>query len=108
MNSARVRRKLILPSLYRFNHFTIRGVLIVVVILSLFQLYISNKFVTEGEKINKDQLRASALEEENLLLKNEIQKISSLKYIEEKALSLGFGKIEKIEYLDQSDVFASR
>lgn len=79
----------------------------ILVILSLVQLYISNNFVTGGEKIKEAISLAEKLEEENSNLVNQIQQISSFSYIEKQAKELGFSKVEKLEYLDKTTIIAS-
>ena len=101
------RKELNLPKILKFNHLTLKGVVIVLVILSLVQLYISNNFVTDGEKIKEAISRAEVLEEENSNLTNKVQQLSSFSYIEKQARDLGFSKIEKVEYLDKITTIAS-
>ncbi len=101
------RREVNLPKILKFNHLTLKGVVVILVVLSLIQLYISNNFVTDGEKIKKAITEAEVLEEENSNLINQIQQLSSFSYIEKQAYSAGFSKIEKIEYLDKTTIIAS-
>lgn len=95
-------------SLLRPNFLTLKSIIFLIVALSFIRLYVSNNFVTDGTVIQKDTEIAQSLEEENLLLNNEIQKYSSLAYIEQQALTFGFVKVAKYEYLDTSQAVASR
>lgn len=101
------RKELNLPKILKFNHLTLKGVTVILVILSLIQLYISNNFVTDGEKIKEATSRAESLEEENSNLTNQVQQLSSLSFIEKQAKEAGFSKIEKIEYLDKTRTVAT-
>ena len=96
-----------LPKILKFNQLTLKGVVVILVILSLVQLYISNNFVTDGGKIKEDTTQAELLEEENSNLINQIQQISAFSYIEKQAMENGFTKIEKLEYLDKTTIIAS-
>lgn len=78
------------------------------IILAAFQLYISNSFVTEGEKIKSNLNEIAQLEKENRGLKNQIQTVSALNHIEEVATSKGFGKVGKVEYVSSEVSVASR
>ena len=108
MASLKLRRKITVPSFLQFNHLTLKGVIIILVLLSALQLYISNNFVSEGEKIKTSQTQAEALEAENLRLVNQMQQASSLSHIEKLAQEAGFVKIQKIEYLGPEVTVASR
>jgi hypothetical protein len=102
------KRRFSLPAIMHLNHLTLKGVLIIMGILALFQLYISNNFVSEGEKIKNIQTKAQELESENLRLQNQIQQRSSLSFIEKQASERGFSKIQKVEYVNPEVSVASR
>lgn len=101
------KRKLSLP-IVKFNTLPLQGVLILIIALSLLQLYVSNRFVTEGEKIKAANDQIKELKMENLALEDRIQQLSSLSYLEEQARAMGFIKIDKVEYLTGPAIIASR
>lgn len=66
-----------------------------VVVLAIFNLIGSNLLATRGEEVDLITTQTLTLEKENVHLSNQIARLSSLSYIEEKANSLGFEKISK-------------
>lgn len=95
-------------SFLKFNYLTVHGVLILIIMLSLLQLYVSDRFVTEGKKIKDAELQTDTLRAENQTLQNKIEKLSSLRNIQIQAQALGFVKIDKVRYLDEPFTVASR
>lgn len=101
------RRKLNIQ-FFKYNYLTLKGIFILIMLLSILQLYVSNRFVTEGEKIKQAQDQAKLVKSENLSLEDKIQELSSLSYLEKQAIDLGFVKVNKVEYLISPAVIASR
>lgn len=87
------------PKIFLFNQLTLKSVAAIIIVLSLFQLFIANNFVTYGQKIKAASLESDTIEAENISLSNQIQQLSALAYIEKTALDLGFKKAEKVEYV---------
>ncbi len=58
-----------------------------------------NRLATVGEQIAQLETTKSALELENDLLEKKIAEKKSLTQVEKSSKSLGFGKIQKIEYV---------
>ncbi len=84
--------------------------LIPIIVIAVLEIWLVNRLSTFGLEISKLEQAAFALETENQLLKNEIDKQSSLISIENKARSLGFEKVKNIEYIiyQDSQVIVSR
>lgn len=92
----------------KFNYLTARGILVIVILLSLFQLYVSNRFVTEGQSIKEAEAQTEMLKSENLKIQNQIEGLSSLRNIQTQASKMGFVKIDKVRYLAEPVIVASR
>ena len=78
---------------------------LILILLGVFQLIISNRLATAGEKLTQINKEIKALEEENERLKKEIAISSSLTTIAKKADEMGFLKVENFLYLT-SEPFA--
>lgn len=67
------------------------------IILLIAQLIIANKLATDGEKLTKVESEREVLEAENYLLFNKVLSLGSLNQINNRAISLGLIKINKVE-----------
>ena len=77
---------------------------ITLVVLSLFvltviEIWASNIVVTYGEKFDSLSNLSKGLDLENQILENEIAKSSSLNSVASKSASLGFSRVESIQYI---------
>lgn len=63
-----------------------------------------NRLATVGEQIAQIEKTKSALELENELLEKRIAEKKSLTEVEESSKKLGFGKIQKIEYVSDNGI----
>jgi hypothetical protein len=67
----------------------------IVVVLAVLNLIGSNLLATKGHEVEKLTQQTQSLQKENSYLGNQIATKSSLSYIEEQALTLGFQKISQ-------------
>lgn len=70
-----------------------------VLALALGQLFISHRLATTGEVIREFEVKATRLEQANLLLKEEIGQMGSLSRIAQEAEALGLVRTANILYL---------
>ena len=70
-----------------------------VVLVSLAQLAIAHNLATVGEKVRQLEIKANQLEQENVILAEEINKIGSLSKIAQKAEELDFIKATQVLYI---------
>ncbi len=75
----------------------IGGVLLAVIVVA--EVLVVNRLSTYGNKIQDLNDQKSALELENLLLKNQIAEFNALNNINEKASIFGFENIKKVEHI---------
>lgn len=65
----------------------------------IFEIWIVNALSSYGEKISQIEKTSNELSLQNQILRNKLDRKSSLVEIKPKALNLGFGKIQNIKYL---------
>ena len=75
--------------------------ILILIILGIFQIFVSNQLATAGERLSKTDEEIKALEEENEFLKKEIATCSSLTTIAKKAEEAGFLRVENFLYLTE-------
>ncbi|MBI2011836.1 hypothetical protein HYS91_03635 [Candidatus Daviesbacteria bacterium] len=91
--------------LYKFRSYPflsrkiILSLIVVTIVAALIQIWVVNRLSTYGEQIISLEKSANVLELENKVLRNKLDKASSLKEINILARNLGFESIKKIEYL---------
>lgn len=95
------------------HHFTNYPYLTKKILLTLFlilflgvvlEIWLVNRLSTLGEEISKLQYASEGLRLENQVLKNQIDKLSSLQSISSQVEELGFSKVANIQYLQQRGV----
>lgn len=81
----------------------------IILLLSLMVLFATvltiwsvNRLATVGEQITQLEKTKATLELENQLLEKKIAEKKSLTQIEQSSKQLGFGKIQKLEYVSDS------
>ena len=75
---------------------SIAGCLLVLV---LAEIWVSNTVITYGEKFEKPSSLQKILNSANQILENEIAKYSSLSNVATHSASLGFSKVESVQYI---------
>ena len=68
-------------------------------VLTMIEIWASNTYVTYGEKFDSLSNLAKSLGMENKILENQIAIDISLNSIASKSASLGFSKVESIQYI---------
>ncbi len=74
-------------------------IIILVFILGLTQLIITHRLATGGGKIRELEIKASRLEEKNEIIKQETNKLGSLRRISQEAGKLGFAPNNNLYHL---------
>lgn len=111
-------RKLHLEEVKRQNQFTnlksssllfkiILGSVGVLLVVLFLEIWIVTRLSTAGDKISSLKKIQAELSSENETIANQIADKSSLISLEEKATSLGFGPLDKIEYIKSTKDLAS-
>lgn len=75
---------------------------LLVLFATVLTIWSVNRLATVGEQIAQIERTKSALELENELLEKKIAEKKSLAQVEQSSKQLGFGKIQKIEYVSDS------
>lgn len=68
-------------------------------VLTVAQIWANNTLIIYGEKFEKLHLLKQTLSLENQILENEIARQASLISVASKSASLGFSKLESIQYI---------
>lgn len=75
---------------------------LMVLFVTVLTIWSMNRLATVGEQIAQLEQTKSALQLENELLEKRISERKSLTQIEDASKKLGFGKIQKIEYVSDN------
>ena len=79
----------------------VKVLILILLILGIFQVVVSSKLTTAGERLTQIDKEIKALEEENERLKKEIAVSSSLTTIAKKVEKMGFLRVEHFLYLTE-------
>lgn len=102
----RVLRQLETKSLLRKK--ILLFVAILIVSLTVVEIWTMNRLSTYGERISKLEQAKKSLVLENQILENQIAKESSLKSIDAQSKALGFFRVGKVEYIKQTELALTR
>ncbi len=92
------------PNIHIFRVIKIGG--IILILFLVFEVWVVNRLSTMGNKIAQLSQVKRSVELENQLLESEIAKKSALSEIEQKAISLGFKPLTKVESITQPKLAA--
>ncbi len=84
------------------------SLLLVIISLTLVEIWVVNRLSTYGEQISKFESSQALLKTENQLIKNRIAQAASLKETEEKAKLAGFDKAQDIQFIKTFDLALTR
>ena len=80
------------------------GLVLLIIFVVTIQIWMANRTATYGEKINSLEATKYSLELENDYLRNQVAQKKSLNLNQKKSMNLGFGKTNKIEYINVSPI----
>lgn len=83
----------------RFNKKYIGFAVVILLILTIAEIWVSNSVAADGDKLEKISETQRSLYFQNQQLQNEIAKNRSLSYVASKSAELGFSTPESIEYI---------
>ena len=94
----------LLSSSSKLKYQIILGVFLMVLFGVVLTIWSVNRLATVGEQIAQIEKTKSSLELENDLLEKRIAEKKSLAQVEQSSKSLGFSKIQKMEYVKDNGI----